>query len=809
MPRALSLAVQIAEALDHAHRRGITHRDLKPSNIMLTRSGVKLLDFGLGKWVRLGSGAISGPQPTEQPTLGSDAELTRKGTILGTLHYMAPEQLEGRETDSRSDIFSFGTVLYEMLAGRKAFEGSSQAGVIAAILTSQPPLVSSLHGTVPARIDRVIVKCLAKDPDLRWQSARDLADELRWALDDLTRPEIALRESGGPPAPAGSRSRGLAAAGAIAVIAAVSALVGWMSGRAPQTETTVNRSVGRFLILPPASAPLAQSVAGTELDISPDGHQVVYNVLEPGSGSGRLYLRRLDQFDAVPLPGTAGAFPGVFSPDGKWVAFAVRDSSGAETLAKIDSLTPVSPIVLSKIPGAIVGGSLSWLGNDALAFGVVGRKGLYRVSSEGGDPQAISEPDEETGEQDHHSSQLLPGAGALLLTVHDRSGSFHIAAQPAGSNARRTVIESGFDAHYSETGHIVFARGTSILAVPFDLEQLQVTGSPVVLVEHVATTADDGSGNFRLSSSGTLMYVPARSMAGRRLTWVSSPGVETLVPVAPRAFTSPAVSRDGRRLAFALAEGDRRDIWIYEPATDTLTRATVEGDNFAPIWSPDSQRLTYTSLREGMYHLMWQPTDGSRPAESLVSNRYVLIAGAWTSDNRTFLYSVQSPAEDGDIMAVRLDGDRRPEPLIELPGGQRFPRLSPDGRWLAFVSTETKRTEVYVTAFPAVGTRRPISTEGGREPAWSADGRQIFFRSGTRMFAAPVDASGSFSFGKPRVLFDAPYVINNVYGLDYSIAPDGRFLMVKPDPDEQIPSRIAVVLNWTDELLRRVPPASR
>jgi serine/threonine-protein kinase len=773
--QALGLAIQMAEALDHAHRRGITHRDLKPANVMLTKSSVKLLDFGLAKWrdPRRGYAArsASGSGATVTPGVPS---VTEEGTILGTLHYMAPEQLEGKDVDARADLFAFGAVLFEMLTGRKAFDGDSQATVIAAVLGTEPPPLSSVQAQTPPALERVVRKCLAKDPDLRWQTARDLADQLKWTVADDATVET------GPKVRRLLPARAAAATAAIGV--ALAAWTGWML--APSRESQTPRAVTRFVLQP-------QTPLLWDYDISPDGRQIVY----AGSGRGPsaidgLFIRRLDQFDITTLTGTEGAGMVAFSPDGEWVAFVARGK-----LQKINVRAAAAPIVLCDAPDPIMGG-MTWTTDDTIFFMNRG-EGAQRVSAEGGEPVRVTRPEANPPEVDHHTPELLPDGQALLFTIHAGEDRFKVALHSLASGQRKVLIDNGFDAHYSPSGHIVFARGAAILAAPFDVRRLEVTGAPVILVDRVATRPRDGWGNFRLSKSGTLVFQAERSIAGRLLTWVDRSGAETPLPLGARAFSRPRLSPDGQRLAFADGESNRRDIWTYDLATEKLTRVTRQGVNQGPLWSRDGRHLTYTSSREGGSQLITQRPDGSGTPASLLTSSHVLWAATWTADSRALLYVDVPPTDDYRVFLLPTDG--RSQPLLHAERRRWGPELSPDGRWLAFTSDETGSNEIHVEPFPASGARQQISVDGGNEARWSRDGRELFYRSGPRLFAVRVDTSNGFTAGKPTVLFERQYVS------DYDVAPDGRFLMIKRGDDEQAQPRLHVVVNWVDELVRRVP----
>ncbi len=767
---ALPIARQVADALEAAHEKGIVHRDLKPANIKIAPDGsVKVLDFGLAK-----VGESSGPDRSHSPTVTISG--VHEGVLLGTVAYMSPEQARGQAVDKRADIWAFGCVLYEMLTGRTAFPGQTVSDHIAAILEHEPDW-NALPATMPPVIQRLLQRCLEKDPKRR---LHDIADA-RIEIDDAligTAPSAPML----PIAPSGRSDRLLWSVAVLAVI--VCALAGWIAwGFAASREGAVDRPLTRFVVQPPAAATMVDA-----FDISPDGRQLIYVGRE--GRILRLYLRRLDQFDAAALTGTDGASAPFFSSDGQWIGF----EAGGK-LKKISVTTTAPPIVLCNAPdfqGA------TWAPNGTILF-ASDNHGVQRVSAEGGQPSPVTALDR--NEVDHHSPEMLPGGQALLFTIHEAEERFSIAVQ-SPSGQRKVIIDSGFNGRYSSSGHIVYARSSAILAVPFDLNRLVVTGAPVTLVEHVATIPRGGYGGFHLARAGSLAFQQEPSLAGRVLAWVARSGVETPLPIPPRSFMTPRVSPDGKTVAFAVDDRDRRDIWTYELAADQLTRVTREGDNLAPLWTLDGRRLTYTKRRGDMQHLFWQAADGSGTSELLLTSRNRLWPNAWTGDDRTLVYVEDPPSDDVQIFVLRLDGERRPQRLTHGPGAKGFPNLSRDSRWLAFMSQETGRNEVYVDAFPALDSHHQVTVEGGREPIWSRDGRELFYRSGREMFAVPVDTGRTFSTGKPVRLFEGRFVSEV---LDYDVAPDGRFLMIKPSEEEQAPAHLNVVLNWVDELVRRVP----
>jgi serine/threonine-protein kinase len=776
LAQALPVSVQIAEALDHAHRRGVTHRDLKPANIMLTRGGARLLDFGLAKWSAAGFVAT----PSAQPHRPDGVEtLTLEGTILGTPHYMAPEQLEGRSVDARADVFAFGAVLYEMLSAKKAFDGGSTAAVMAAVLNTDPPFVPS--SSSPAALERIIRKCLAKDPDERWQTTRDLADELKWVASTSSRlgnePVVNLP-------PVVTSRRGLAAMALLAVIAM--ALAGWASWRVASGRITppVDR-VMRFTIQP-------STLTGTqEFAISQDGSTLAY-VLQQGP-TRRLFVRRLDQFESTEVPGTEGAATPLFSPDGNWVAFWSRPN---RQLRKVNIQTNAAPVVVADHPEDLWNGA-TWLDDGRIIFAWP-EHGLQQVPDTGGKPFDLTVRDEQAGERDHHSPVMLPGGDTVLFTLHDNEG-FHVVAETLTTHQRTRLIDAAYDADYLPTGYLSFARGSTILTVPFDVNRLQITGPELPMVESVQTSPVDGRGGYRLSTSGTLVFQHLRPIQGRTLMWVDRTGVETSLPLPARSYNNPSVSPDGTQIAFSVTHEAGRDIYVYDIATGREDRVTRVGDNQTPIWTPDGKELTYSTASKPYdrnRQLVSMPVNQSRPAEPLVSGFFGLVPAAWTKDKSYLFFSDNDTSAKGTRMFSR-NASGTVTPVADGPAQEQEPDLSPDGRWLAF----NVGGEVYLTSTGTPTADRQISTEGGREPKWSRAGGEIFYRSGRRMMAVTVDPATGSATGQSRALFEKQMV-----PWSYDAAPAGRFLMIKATADELVPQPIRVVVNWVTATVRSTSP---
>ena len=759
MERSLVLAAQVADALDHAHRRGVLHRDLKPSNIMLTSGGVKLLDFGVGKW---------SPKDGESPLPGFST-LTEDGAVVGTIHYMSPEQLEGRTAEARSDLFSFGAVLFEMLAGRMAFDGPSQASIIAAILNGPTPRLPEMGGVSLPRLERVVAKCLAKDPDERWQSARDLGDELRWLADDVARPLTAA--AGGStslPRPDLVTPRPQKAIAAAAVIA--TALLGWAAWtRWPAVSAgVVSAPALRFVVQPPPGV----RVNVGDFRVSSDGTQLAY------SSGQKLYLRRFDRLETIALPGTDHEVINLdFSPDGNWIAFAELRAEGPNgfTLRKVRATGETGPVVLIESLPSVT--SMIWPTPDTIFFAAVDHP-IQRVFADGGQATPVTTRTE--SEIDHHTPQLLPGGDALLFAVHAKGDRFSIAVQSLKSGERRTLIESGFAPQYSPTGHLVFARRNAVFAVPFNPDRLEVTGTPVPVIQQVRTVHTSGIGAFQVTAAGILSYRPQPSIAGRVLTWVDRTGSETPIRVPRGGFDTPRVSPDGKHVAFtATAEGDRRDIFTYEVATEHLTRVTDAGNNWGPLWTRDGSALVYVTDRDGASELVLRRLDGSAlvPLGTTSNEAY---PAAFAADQHTLIVNERPPTDAFFVTQISTKNGGRLEPLLKGPG-PRGASISPDGRWIAYTDNASLRTEVFVQSFPIAGVRRQVSVDGGREAVWRRDGKELFYRSGSRMFAVPLDTARGLSFGKPTLLFERNHAVTSSF-LDYDVAPDGRFLSDQARP---------------------------
>ncbi len=790
LEQALQIAIQIADALDKAHRQGITHRDLKPGNIFLTKSGAKLLDFGLAKLKDVG--AVG-----NQSTKLADG-LTAQGTILGTFHYMAPEQLEGGEADARSDIWAFGCVVYEMVTGQKAFEGKSQASLIAAIIEREPATLSSVEPLSPTGLDYVVTACLEKSPDDRWQTARDLLRELKRVAPGGS-VAIGVEQTGVPP-PLAVWPRPAIALLAGLAIAVLTGLSVWSVMRSQDAVRPVART-RRFTVPIPGVR-----LHATPAALSPDGRTLaVVACTGPCSlGPNRLaYRRSLDALAAEPIPGTEGATSIFFSPDGAWLGVATD-----QELKKVP-LGGGPAVILYEGPTR----QATWSADGTIIFSRTS-SGILRVSAAGGEVEDLT-TFEPASASSHMQPQLLPG-GKGVLFVAARTGSaanMEITVASRGSDTSK-ILAVGTSPHYVSTGHVVFHRDGSLWALPFDPDRLEALGQPVRVLDGVGSSGSSVlTGLFTIHADGSLIYLPGgfleTSARRLRLVWVDRQGHETALGAEPGNYRGLEISPDGRRVA--LDDRGTSDVWVWDVAVKAMNRLTFDpGNDGLPLWSPDGGRLLFESHRGGQGNIYVKSADGTGSTQRLTDSPKHQVPKAITPDGRWLVVEERSGSPTVNLSRVSLAGAAVAEPLVGGTFNVSSPDISPDGGWMAYRSDETGQSEIYLRPFPDVESGRwQVSTEGGRLPRWGPDGRELFYRSldGTQVSMVGIRTDPSVVISAPEALFERPYLASG--DLDYDIAPDGqRFLMLGLADDKgPIAERADLVFveNWLEELKARVP----
>jgi Tol biopolymer transport system component len=771
--QAIAFAGQIADALDKTHRVGIVHGDLKPENIMLTKAGVKLLDFGLSRRAPAAQGSTD--SVTTATTIGAP------GVVVGTLQYLSPEQLEGKPPDARSDIFGLGAVIYEMVTGKKAFNGQTPAAVIAAIMKHDPPPVSELRPGTPPALEHVVDTCLAKDPDERWQHAGDLARELAWV--GASAPMAPATASAG-----GRRWIWIATSAALLVLLAALGAWALMDRVAPDVFPT------RTSVLLPEGLqfPAGGAVAGvSRFAISPDGRKLAFVAIDAG-GNQRLWVRALDSVNPAPIAGTDGALSPFWSPDSGTIAFV------AQGRLKTVDVKGGTPVVIAS-PAANTTGA--WTRDNVILFTPTFTSPLSSVPASGGTPQQVTTLDKAAGDVLHRSPTLLPdGKHFLYVAAGPRAGgTIGPRAVYVGSMDRqepaKLLLDSGTGVRYGQ-GHVIFVRENTLMAQPFDLDRLALSGEPRPVAEQVELMAP-GWASFALSDSGLLAYQP--SSEGSQLVWFNRGGQELGTVDGAAGYDDLELSPDGHRAAVSVVDPAvrTRDLWIFDVDRGVRTRLTADNnDDVAPIWSPDGARLAFASNRNGHYDLFEKGASGLDGETSILADDAEKYPIAWLKDGRRLLWSVEIRAASTGVSILPAGQNQKPVRFLGPPVNTG--RLSPDERWLAYTSPESGRSEVYVVPFPMASRRWPVSTAGGTQPRWRRDGKELFYAGrDNRLMAVTIDASGrDLKIGEPQPLFEARPVGARSF---YDVSPDGRFLVNVVRADSASPS-ITLVQNWTAAL---------
>jgi eukaryotic-like serine/threonine-protein kinase len=772
--QVLRVGIEICEGLEKAHRSGVVHRDLKPGNIMLTKSGAKLMDFGLAK---APAGALKGPFSSNSLATMSQP-LTTEGTIVGTIQYMAPEQVEGKEADARSDIFSLGAVLYEMVTGKRAFEGKTTASTIAAILAAEPKPISAVQPLSPPALEHLIKTCLAKDPDERLQTAHDVKVQLQWIAQGASAGGVAAAK---PAARAIPNRLAWLLVGLLAVMVAGGGVAWWASAHRT----------------PPAmyfSSPI--SLIANDIALSPDARTVALVAYSEQAKKYVIWKYEVGSRQAVVIPGTEEASHPFWSPDGKAIAFFADGK-----LKKVDAISGMSAQVICDAPNGRGG---AWNRGGVILFTPDAFRGIHRVSSAGGTPVEITKLDPSRLETSHRWPVFLPDQRHFLYLAANFSGEFEKNAIFVGSldsNETHLVVSASSNSAYAEPGYLLYIRNNALVAQHFDLRTLSVSGEPRIISDEVQYTPTTDLAVFTVSGQA-LVVQTGKGVGTSQFLWFNRSGKPLGDAGPPGLLGNPALSPDGRRVLFDQMEPDGRhwDIWIRELASDATTRLTFgPGLNQLPVWSPDGKQVLYSAIRHEDWRLITKNADGSG-TERQVSDEAIYLLGPWdwSRDGKILMW------KNGELWYVPLsDSQTQPKPIIRENWIVRNAQFSPDGKWLAYSSNEAGNWEIYVSPFPRADNKWQVSRGGGVEPRWRKDGKELFYISADgKMIAVPVKTNTTFEAGPPLTLFQT-YRRQPISALDrvsYDVTADGQRFLVDTKVDEPNAAPLSVILNWASEM---------
>jgi len=776
--------IEIASALDAAHRAGIVHRDLKPGNVMLTKAGAKLLDFGLAKSGPLVGGTLTVSQTADSPTV--HRPLTEQGTILGTFQYMAPEQLEGMEADARTDIFAFGALLYEMATAQPAFQGKTRTSLIAAIVSGQPAPLSQVAPLTPPALDYLIKKCLEKDPDDRWQSARDIADHMKWIVGAGSR--------AGEAAPVHAKRKSRARAGWIA--SAATALVAVLATLGATRYWNEPVRIVRSSLLPPDKTHFAPTSGAMVL--SPDGRRIAF-VASGENGKSMLWVRALDALTAQPLAGTEEATHPFWSPDSRLLGFF---SSGK--LRKIDANGGPPQALCDAVSGR--GGA--WSENGTIVFTPSTTDVLYRVPAAGGAPVAVTAFDAKNAETSHRHPYFLPDGVHFLYLAEGRAdleGSadgFYLYAGSTESKERKRILATNSSARYAPSGHVLFLRDRSLLAQRFDDDDLELSGDAVPVAENVSRSTRWET-PFSVSDNGLLAFQAGAEAEQFKLVWMDREGRDLDTVGKPADYRNIALSHDGRRVAASVLDPktQKNDVWILDLERGTSMRLTFDpADDMNPFWSADDRFIYFTSLRQGRGDIFRKSSAGAGTDELVLADPETSFISGLSADGRTAAMNTNNVAArtNWDISILDL-ATKSVRPFLVTPFSELTPSLTADGRWMAYFSNESGQNEIYVQSLSGDGGKWQISSAGGTRPRWTRGDDELVFQGlDDKLMVVDVKRSPEFTASVPRQLIDPK--LRQLNGFQFAVSPDGSRILVNRPIDQPVSPPVTLVQNWTEGL---------